>query len=74
MYASIGKTTIALMDTTCNQAILGIQPKSINTEYLYYFLSFNKKHFTTIGQTSSSPANTNKTVSLKVKEWQVALT
>jgi type I restriction enzyme S subunit len=53
MYASIGKTTIALMDTTCNQAILGIEPKSIDKEYLYYFLSFNERHFITMGQTGT---------------------
>lgn len=53
MYASIGKTTIALMDTSCNQAILGIKPKLIETEYLYYFLSFNEKNFSTMGQTGT---------------------
>jgi len=53
MYASIGKTTIALMDTTCNQAILGIKPKLIETEYLYYFLSFNENNFSTMGQTGT---------------------
>jgi len=53
MYASIGKTTIALMDTTCNQAILGIEPKSIDKEYLYYFLSFNERKFIMMGQTGT---------------------
>lgn len=53
MYASIGKTTIALMDTSCNQAILGILPHSINLEYLYYFLSFNERKFATMGQTGT---------------------
>lgn len=53
MYASIGKTTIALMDTTCNQAILGIEPKLIDKEYLYYYLSFKERHFITMGQTGT---------------------
>ena len=66
MYASIGKTAIALMDTTCNQAILGIQPKSIDTEYLYYFLSFNQKHFTTIGQTGTQ-SNLSKDIVQKIE-------
>jgi len=42
-----------LMDTTCNQAILGIKPKLIETEYLYYFLSFNENNFSTMGQTGT---------------------
>lgn len=41
------------MDTSCNQAILGIKPKLIETEYLYYFLSFNEKNFSTMGQTGT---------------------
>lgn len=53
MYASIGKCTITTMDATCNQAILGIQTKTIYSEYLYYFLSFNELRFLRIGQTGT---------------------
>jgi type I restriction enzyme S subunit len=66
MYASIGKTTIALMDTTCNQAILGIQPKLIATEYLYYFLSFNERKFATMGQTGTQ-SNLSKDMVQKIE-------
>jgi len=66
MYASIGKTTIALMDTTCNQAILGIQPYSINKEYLYYFLSFNERKFATMGQTGTQ-SNLSKDMVQKIE-------
>ncbi|MBS0647282.1 MAG: restriction endonuclease subunit S [Verrucomicrobia bacterium] len=66
MYASIGKTTIALMDTTCNQAILGIQPHSIDKEYLYYFLSFNERKFATMGQTGTQ-SNLSKDMVRKIE-------
>ena len=66
MYASIGKTTIPLMDTTCNQAILGIKPKLIDTEYLYYFLSFNEKKFLTMGQTGAQ-SNLSKDLVQKIE-------
>ena len=61
MYASIGKCAIAEMDTTCNQAILQIQPKSISPQFLYYFLSFNEKRFSTMGQTGTQ-TNLNKEI------------
>ena len=61
MYASIGKCAIAKNDTTCNQAILGIQTKSINNEFLYYYLSFNEKRFSTMGQTGTQ-TNLNKEI------------
>jgi type I restriction enzyme S subunit len=66
MYASIGKTTIALMDTTCNQAILGIQPHSIDKEYLYYFLSYNERKFATMGQTGTQ-SNLSKDMVQKIE-------
>jgi len=66
MYASIGKTTITLMDTTCNQAILGIQPHSIDKEYLYYFLSFNERKFATMGQTGTQ-SNLSKDMVQKIE-------
>ena len=60
MYASIGKCTISKVDATCNQAILGIIPKpSIDTEFLYYFLSFNEKKHSSMGQTGTQ-SNLNK--------------
>ena len=66
MYASIGKTTIALMETACNQAILGIQPKLIDTEYLYYFLLYNEKKFSTMGQTGTQ-SNLSKDLVQKIE-------
>ena len=59
MYASIGKCTISKIDTACNQAILGIQPISVDPEYLYYFLAFNEKKFASMGQTGTQ-SNLNK--------------
>lgn len=53
MYASIGKCAIAVMDGTCNQAILAIQTNSIETEYLYYFLALNETRFIKMGQTGT---------------------
>ncbi len=66
MYASIGKTTIAMMDTTCNQAILGIQPHSIETQYLYYFLAFHERKFATMGQTGTQ-SNLSKDMVQKIE-------
>lgn len=45
MYASIGKCSISKTKLTCNQAILGITPKVINIDYLYYFLQFKELQF-----------------------------
>jgi type I restriction enzyme S subunit len=66
MYASIGKTTIAMMDTTCNQAILGIHPNEMDSEYLYYFLSFNEKKFAAMGQTGTQ-SNLSKNMVQKLE-------
>jgi type I restriction enzyme S subunit len=59
MYASIGKCSIAKIDLTCNQAILGIKPQKIDTEFLYYYLFINEEKFGTIGQTGTQK-NLNK--------------
>jgi len=59
MYASIGKCSIAEIDLTCNQAILGIEPIKIDTEFLYYYLFMNEEKFGTIGQTGTQK-NLNK--------------
>jgi type I restriction enzyme S subunit len=61
MYASIGKCSIAKIDLTCNQAILGIVTESIDTEFLYYYLAFNEKKFSQIGQTGTQN-NLNKEI------------
>jgi len=43
MYASIGECSISEVELCSSQAILGIIPnKSINCEYLYYYLVFKK--------------------------------
>lgn len=61
MYASIGKTAIALVETSCNQAILGIKPISIEVEYLYYILSFNENKYSQMGQTGTQ-SNLSKNI------------
>ncbi|MFN8335704.1 MAG: restriction endonuclease subunit S [Cyclobacteriaceae bacterium] len=66
MYASIGKTTIALVDLTCNQAILGIYAMSVEIEFLYYFLSYNEKKFSTMGQTGTQ-SNLSKDLVEKIE-------
>lgn len=59
MYASIGKCSIAQVDIACNQAILGIQTKKVNEEFLYYYLSLHEKQFIQMGQTGTQ-SNLNK--------------
>ncbi len=61
MYASIGKCAIAKVDVTCNQAILGINTKDINTEYLYYYLASNEQKFLQMGQ-AGTQNNLNKEI------------
>lgn len=61
MYASIGKCAIAKVDITCNQAILGINTKKIDTEFLYYYLTFNEQKFLQMGQTGTQN-NLNKEI------------
>lgn len=46
MYGSVGKTAIAGMEMTTNQAILGLQPNSreiLHYRYLKYWLDYSKK-------------------------------
>lgn len=54
MYASLGKCSIANIELSCSQAILGITPKCrINPEYLYYYLSFKEEDVKDMGQTGT---------------------
>ncbi len=61
MYASIGKCSITKVDVSCNQAILGINTKKIDIEFLYYYLSFNEQKFLQMGQ-SGTQNNLNKEI------------
>ena len=54
MYASLGKCSIANIELSCSQAILGITPKCrITPEYLYYYLSFIEEDVKDMGQTGT---------------------
>lgn len=54
MYASLGKTSIADIELSCSQAILGITPNDkIDNNYLYYCLSFIENNVKEIGQTGT---------------------
>jgi len=54
MYASLGKTSIADIELSCSQAILGIAPNDkIDSNYLYYCLSFIENNVKEIGQTGT---------------------
>ena len=54
MYASLGKTSIADIELSCSQAILGITPNDkIDSDYLYYCLSFMENSVKEIGQTGT---------------------
>jgi type I restriction enzyme S subunit len=47
MYASIGECSIAAVNLTSSQAILGIRPKDcLNYEFLYFYLTSLKKNKT----------------------------
>jgi len=60
MYASIGKSSIALDEVATSQAILGINvKKSLSFEYLYYFLVLNRINLINQGQ-QGTQANLNK--------------
>jgi type I restriction enzyme, S subunit len=61
MYASIGKCCISKIDLSCNQGILGIETKDIDTEFLYYVMLYSKKHFLNMGQTGTQ-SNLNKDI------------
>lgn len=54
MYASLGKCGIANISLSCSQAILGITPsKNVDTEYLYYILSYIEEIVKEFGQTGT---------------------
>lgn len=54
MYASLGKTSIADIELSCSQAILGITPNDkIDSNYLYYCLSFIENNVKETGQTGT---------------------
>lgn len=54
MYASLGKCGIADISLSCSQAILGITPlKNVDTEYLYYILSYIEETVKEFGQTGT---------------------
>lgn len=70
MYASLGKCGIANTSLSCSQAILGITPsKNVDTEYLYYILSYIEKTVKEFGQTGTQ---TNLSKQL-VKELELYL-
>ncbi len=53
MYGSIGKTVIAGKKLTCNQAILGINPKDktqLNIKFLKYWFDHNKRFIQSKGR------------------------
>lgn len=59
MYASIGEVSIASVDMSSSQAILGIQVgKNLRNKYLYYFLVGQKDHIKLQGQ-SGTQSNLN---------------
>lgn len=60
MYASLGECSIAGVPLCTSQAILGIRAKStLNTEFLYYYLSSLKPLVKTLGQ-QGTQSNLNK--------------
>jgi len=61
MYASLGKCCITKIELACNQAILGIETISIDTEFLYYYLSFYEKTFSQKSQRGTQQ-NLNKKI------------
>ncbi len=59
MYASIGECSIADVELSSSQAILGIRPsKSLNTDYLYFVLVSRKEAVQSLGQ-QGTQANLN---------------
>jgi type I restriction enzyme S subunit len=59
MYASIGECSIADVELSSSQAILGIRPsKSLNTDYLYFVLGSRKEAVQSLGQ-QGTQANLN---------------
>ncbi|NOR71002.1 MAG: restriction endonuclease subunit S, partial [Methylomarinum sp.] len=70
MYASIGECSIAKIELTSSQAILGIRVgKGLNHLYLYYFLSSLKDKIKLLGQ-QGTQANLNAGI---VKDFKFKL-
>ncbi len=70
MYASIGECSIADVELSTSQAILGIKPsKSLNTDYLYFVLISRKEAVQSLGQ-QGTQANLNAGI---VKGFSVPL-
>lgn len=60
MYASLGECSIALVQVSSSQAILGIQPrKGLDLEYLYFQLLARRDQVKTMGQ-QGTQSNLNK--------------
>lgn len=60
MYASLGECSIADVDLSTSQAILGISPsRSLDPDYLYFVLSGRKEQVRGLGQ-HGTQANLNK--------------
>lgn len=54
MYASVGKCSIANIEISCSQAILGITVNEYtNSEFLYYYLSFIQSDILSFTQTGT---------------------
>lgn len=55
MYASLGKCSLSSIDLAISQAILAIEtnPKLLNTNYLYYYLTFIEETVKSLGQTGT---------------------
>jgi type I restriction enzyme S subunit len=70
MYASLGECSIAGVPLCSSQAILGIRPKkSLDTGFLFYYLSSLKSVVKTLGQ-QGTQSNLNKGI---VQSFRVAL-
>lgn len=53
MYASLGKCSIANIDLAISQAVLGIDCKNIERDFLYYYLCFIEGKVVKMGQTGT---------------------
>lgn len=70
MYASLGECSIAGVEVSSSQAILGIQPKpKVSNHFLYYYLTSIRSRVKTLGQ-QGTQANLNKGM---VKKFQIFL-
>ena len=70
MYASIGEVSIASMETSSSQAILGIRTRAqLDTEFLYYLLAHRQEEIQKMGQ-QGTQANLNAGM---VKNFRIPL-